>query len=46
MGHDFMCQMSTIWTTNHNLCWERKNSVNAENNQSFIYMLFKLYEQV
>ena len=41
-----MCQMSTFKTTNHNLFWERKNSVNTENNESSIYMLFKLYVQV
>ena len=35
-----------IQTSNHNFCWERKNSVDAENNESFIYMLFKLYVQV
>jgi len=28
------------------LLTERKNSVDAENNESFIYMLFKLYVQV
>jgi len=27
-------------------CWERKISVNAENNESFIYILFKLCGQV
>jgi len=27
-------------------CWERKNSVNAENNESFICILFKLCVQV
>ena len=27
-------------------CWRPKNSVNAENNESFIYILFKLYMQV
>ena len=27
-------------------CWGPKNSVNAENNESFIYILFKLYMQV
>jgi len=31
---------------NSQLCWERKNSVHAENNESFIYRLFKLYVQV
>ena len=44
--HSFVECRLLVQTTNHNLCSERKNSINAENNESLIYMLFKLYVQV
>jgi len=36
-------QWRFIERSNHNFCWERKNSVDTKNNESFIYMLLKLY---
>ena len=47
VGIILLCLTSiTSKHTNHNLCWEWKNSVNFENKESFIHILFKLYMQV
>jgi len=45
-SHSTNIQVPIYLNFKSQLCWGQKNSVNAENNFSFIYMLFKLYVQV
>jgi len=46
MGRNFRVSNANYLYYKSQLVLRRKNSVNAENNKSFIYMLFKLYVQV